>query len=215
MVKTILNIAFIILLLVSGRTGYGQVYLRSSGDGLLLTNVPQPDYRRLKKFKKTHKDEYKIMAQKAAIKYGLSYELIDAVIEAESGYNPQAISCKGAQGLMQLMPATADALKVSNVFNPEENIDAGARYLKAMMYRYGSVELALAAYNAGPKAVDKYKNIPPYKETQEYVDKIKKSIKKEPMDSHNNQPSNKNKSNNINKNINVKKGGTGNIILSN
>jgi len=175
MLKKVIDISFLALFLCA-TTVYSQVYLRDSGGSLLLTNIPQPDYIRLKKFKKAHKDEYKKMAQKAALKYGLSYELLDAVIETESGYNPQAISCKGAQGLMQLMPTTADALKVNNAFDPEENIDAGARYLKAMVDRYGSVELALAAYNAGPKAVDKYKDIPPYRETQGYVKKIKGKV---------------------------------------
>jgi len=173
MIKRIAYISVLAVALVSSHPCLGQVYLRDSGGSLLLTNIPQPDYIKLRKFKKAHKVEYKKMAQKAALKYSLSFELLDAVIEAESGYNPQAISCKGAQGLMQLMPATADALKVNNAFDPEENIDAGARYLKAMIDRYGSMELALAAYNAGPKAVDKYKDVPPYRETQGYVRKIK------------------------------------------
>lgn len=100
---------------------------------------------------------------------GLPVALIDAVIRTESGYRPHAVSRVGAQGLMQLMPATARSLGVTNAFDPEENILGGARYLRKMYDRFGSLRLAIAAYNAGPKAVKKYDGIPPYRETQRYV----------------------------------------------
>lgn len=109
----------------------------------------------------------------AAIKHDLPEELLLAVIEAESNFNPQAVSIKGAQGLMQIMPRTARDLGVVDAFDPEANIDGGARYLKAMLARFGNnLPLALAAYNAGPTAVQRSGTIPPYAETRRYVSGI-------------------------------------------
>jgi soluble lytic murein transglycosylase-like protein len=109
-----------------------------------------------------------------AARHSLSPDLVRAVIRVESGWNPRAQSAKGAQGLMQLMPATAAAYHVTDPFDPEQNIRAGVAYLRTLVDRFdGKTELALAAYNAGPGAVEKYgRTIPPYRETQAYVRRI-------------------------------------------
>jgi hypothetical protein len=107
--------------------------------------------------------------EEASQKSGLPPELIDAVIRTESGYRPRAISRVGAKGLMQLMPKTARSLGVKNALDPRENVLGGSLYLRQMIERFGRVSHALAAYNAGPGAVAKHKGVPPFKETQRYV----------------------------------------------
>lgn len=119
----------------------------------------------------------KSIIEKAAETYNLPVQLIEEVIRHESNFQINAKSSAGASGLMQLMPETAKSLGVKNIFDPVENVMAGSKYLRQMLDKYnGNIELALAAYNAGPGNVDKYKGIPPFEETKKYVKSIISAI---------------------------------------
>ena len=117
--------------------------------------------------------EYEQLIKSCSEKYGVNQSLVKAVIHAESGYNPNAVSSKGASGLMQLMPETAKSLKVADRFNPKDNVDGGVKYLRFLLDTFrGDVSLAVAAYNAGLNKVAKYGGIPPYNETRTYVTRV-------------------------------------------
>lgn len=131
----------------------------------LLSNTTAPNI-------KIADEHLQSIIQKAAKTYNLPESLLRSVIKQESNFQINAVSSSGARGLMQLMPATAKSLGVENIDDPQENVMAGAKYLRKLLNRYGSLDLALAAYNAGPGNVDKYNGIPPFKETQNYVTKI-------------------------------------------
>jgi len=146
-----------------------------SKDAQVINNtqdiLQNADFRSKKK-KKKELLFHPIILQEAS-RHEVDPALVKAIIMAESGYNPNAISKKGAKGLMQLMPSTAQALGVEDAFNPEQNISGGVRYFKQLVNRFdGDVKLALAAYNAGSKKVRHYQGVPPYKATHYYIEKV-------------------------------------------
>ncbi|MCG8549459.1 MAG: lytic transglycosylase domain-containing protein [Desulfobacterales bacterium] len=168
-------------------TALGDIYRYIDAQGVVhFTNTPTDEgytlylketqvhriSARSKKFK-GGPDAYDNIILKAAKAFGVDQALIKAVIHAESSFNPNAVSSKGARGLMQIMPQNDIFLEISNPFDPSQNIMGGTRYLKRMLTRYNKkLSLALAAYNAGPSAVDKYDNIPPYEETRTYIQRV-------------------------------------------
>jgi soluble lytic murein transglycosylase-like protein len=133
------------------------------GEEGLVEDVPR--------YKGSYKGEYLEVAKAAARKHGVPEDLFLRLVQQESGWNPSAVSVKGATGLAQLMPGTADKLGV-DIDDPNENLEGGARYLRMMYDTFGTWELALAAYNAGPGAVEEHEGIPPYAETENYVKAI-------------------------------------------
>jgi soluble lytic murein transglycosylase-like protein len=171
-------------LITSIKTVYADIYKYIDEEGVLhLTNVPSipnAKYVLILKEKRVlfqsniDVNKYDNIISNAGKKFRVDPALIKAIIKAESNFNHQAISPVGAQGLMQLMPSTAYALQVDDVFHPENNIEGGVRYLRYLLNNYGgNLELALAAYNAGETAVAKYNNnVPPYRETQNYIRRV-------------------------------------------
>ena len=160
----------------------GAIYSYVDESGVThFTNVPRGDPRFQKmrdaaplrrRHRPPRRADYDVMIGQIARTYSVPPALVKAVIAAESAFDPQAVSHKGAQGLMQLMPATAAVLGVENAFEPAQNVRGGVNYLREMIDRYGDLTRAVAAYNAGPAAVDRYGGIPPYRETQAYVDRV-------------------------------------------
>ena len=163
-----------------------EMYRLSTNDGTVhFTNAPtDPRYQRMGIavsgttagwLRLPQKDtvQYASEIQDAAARYGVPERLVQSVIRVESQFNARAVSVKGARGLMQLMPETASMLGVSNSFDPRQNIDGGVRHLRGLIDRFGNdLPLALAAYNAGEKAVLNYRGIPPFPETRDYVSRV-------------------------------------------
>jgi len=148
---------------------------RKLSDGAMTYVVPEaPGIRTTKTAASEYSTQYEALVREHASRHALRPELVRAVIQVESGFNPRARSPKGAMGLMQLMPATARRLGVRDAYDPAENIRGGCAYLRQLLDRYdGNEQLALAAYNAGEGAVDRHgRNIPPFQETREYVKKV-------------------------------------------
>ena len=148
-----------------------------------FTNTPTSSVQNYRIFikekpKKTRwysSEKYDDLISDASERYGVAFPLLKAIIKAESDFDPNAVSHKGATGLMQIMPQNFDLLGLEDPFDPWQNINAGARYFKQMYDRFkGKLALSLAAYNAGPTAVDRYQTIPPYEETEEYVRRVLK-----------------------------------------
>ncbi|KPA17269.1 Lytic transglycosylase-like, catalytic domain protein [Candidatus Magnetomorum sp. HK-1] len=156
-------------------------YYKDENGTLHFTNSPESQnsykvFRRnvFKNWYPTTHDQtrYESVILEAARTYDIDHTLIKAVIKAESNFNPRAVSPKGARGLMQIMPDNFRTLGVYNPFDPRQNIMGGTRYLRQLFNKFDNLTLALAAYNAGPTAVSTYNNIPPYKETQQYVKRV-------------------------------------------
>lgn len=155
----------------------GTIYMYEDERGCLhFTDLPTSDeYRPFLVFRdnpNVEHGEIVRLVKKYSRQYGMDEHLVQAVVAIESGYEPRAVSRAGAQGLMQIMPETQKDLGVTEPFDPDCNIEAGVRYLRKLLNDFGNVQHALAAYNAGPSKVIKYKGIPPYKETQQYVRKV-------------------------------------------
>lgn len=150
----------------------GRLATQYSGSERLTPNAkknkPAAGHDTAPAYRGSYRGEYLAVAKAAAAKHGVPADLFLRLVQQESGWNPGAVSHKGASGLAQLMPATAERLGV-NIDDPAQNLEGGARYLRMMYDKFGSWRLALAAYNAGPGAVEEHDGIPPYDETQNYV----------------------------------------------
>lgn len=151
-----------------------RVTVREDGMKVITNEGPEHKSRRLSwRLVEVPGGELAEMIERYARARALEPKLVKALIQAESGYNVQALSNKGAMGLMQLMPGTATELAVDDPYDPDQNIRGGTAYLRSLLDRFGhKIELALAAYNAGPGAVDRHSGIPPYQETRAYVRRV-------------------------------------------
>jgi len=182
-----LAVAFVLSFIIAGPSASGSIYQYMDDRGVVhFSDVPIDErfhprvnlrtfgaaLSSIHKPKSPKNHGFDGLIYRAAKTNRIEPELVKAVIAAESNFQPEAVSRVGAQGLMQLMPQTASELGVKKPFRARDNVDGGARYLRKMLDRYGDVTRALAAYNAGPEAVDRYQGVPPYSETQAYVKRV-------------------------------------------
>ena len=167
------------------RRAVADIYTYTDKKGVVhFSNAPTSPQYRLKwrevhfDYKRLSSGVYDKLINDACIKHGVDPLLVKAIIKTESDFDPAAVSVKGAKGLMQLMPATAYDMGINDISDPENNIEGGVKYLKRLMGIFQSdLRLVVAAYNAGENAVIKYKSIPPFKETREYVKKVFQHLK--------------------------------------
>ena len=160
-----------ILGVAAATAGYAEIHLERRPDGsLLMVNQGAPRRAAAVNVPRSEIDE---LIETHSRRQSLDPKLVRAMVDVESSFNPVARSRKGAMGLMQLMPATARSLEVDDPYDPEDNLRGGTLYLRRLLNRFGGdLELALAGYNAGPEAVDRYRGTPPYPETHDYVDRV-------------------------------------------
>ena len=157
-------------------SGKADIYKYVDRNGIVhFTNVPTSS--RFHLYMKEHSESSAATVHELICRYAsrfhLEEALLRAVIKVESDFNPRAVSCKGAQGIMQLIPETAQDMRVENPFDTEENIRGGSHYLRLMLDRFnGNLQLALAAYNAGPDAIRRFGGVPPFQETRSYVERV-------------------------------------------
>jgi soluble lytic murein transglycosylase len=174
--KKILVISLILIVWSFANYSYADIYKYVDEDGVIhLTNIPKGNhYKKIIAENVIHRQtRYNQLIRSASFKYGIEPSLIKALITVESNWDSSAVSKKGAIGLMQIMPATATDMKIINPYDPGQNIEAGTRYLRFMLDRFkGNLNLALAAYNAGPATVEKSGGVPAIAETRNYIKKV-------------------------------------------
>lgn len=173
--------AVLVLLGLAATPALGDIYMYRDPNGVMhFTNTPASPHYRI--YIRTHKprfyrppniDTYDGIIQEASRRHGVDFWMVKAIIQAESSFNPRAVSKKGARGLMQIMPENFATLNIKDPFDPQQNIMGGTRYFRHLYDRYdGKLALCLSAYNAGPTIVDRYKRIPPIPETEDYVERV-------------------------------------------